>query len=136
MTMTHADIAGEDDGVVTPRADNSKRRRFTAEYKAQVLAEYEAADRAGRGMILRRENLYSSHVVEWRKQLAASAREGVPSPKSRSSRDREVAQLRARAEAAEAELARTQAALDLVGKAHALLELLSESADTPKQSPR
>ena len=30
------------------------------------------------------------------------------------------------------ELAKTQAALDVVGKAHALLELLSESADTDK----
>ncbi len=34
----------------------------------------------------------------------------------------------------EAELARTKAALDIVGKAHALLELLSESADTERRS--
>jgi len=51
-------------------------------------------------------------------------------------RDREIEQLRARAEKAEAELARTRAALDLVGKAHALLETLSESAEPPRRSPR
>ena len=43
--------------------------------------------------------------------------------------------MRIRAEKAETELAQTRAALDLVGKAHALLETLSESTGTPK-SPR
>ena len=45
MTMTSADAARIDDGVVTPRADQPKRRTFTAEYKAAILAEYDAADR-------------------------------------------------------------------------------------------
>jgi len=39
-----------------------------------------------------------------------------------------------RAARAEAELARSQAALEIVGKVHALLETLSESADTPPRS--
>jgi hypothetical protein len=34
------------------------------------------------------------------------------------------------------ELARTRAALEVVGKAHALLELLSESADSATKPPR
>ncbi|WP_120298694.1 hypothetical protein [Gordonia phthalatica] len=85
-------------------------------------------------MILRREASYSSHVAEWRKQQAAES--AGPRPATRTGRDREMEKPRARAEAAEAELAKTQAALDLVGKAHALLEMLSESADTPKRSPR
>ena len=57
---------------------------------------------------------------------------GPKSPKTRDRRDREVEQLRARAERAEAELVRTKAALEIVGKAHALLEMLSESTGTPK----
>jgi transposase len=65
--MTLADAARIDDGAVTPRADRPKRRTFTAEYKASVLAEYDAADRGNGGAILRREGLYSSHIVEWRK---------------------------------------------------------------------
>lgn len=134
MTMTLADTTVGDDEGVTPRAENAKRRRFSAEYKAQIVAEYDAADRAGRGVILRRESLYSSHVAEWRKQLAAGSAGSRPT--ARTGRDRELEKLRERAEAAEAELAKTQAALDLVGKAHALLEMLSESADTPKRSPR
>jgi transposase len=36
----------------------------------------------------------------------------------------------------EAELERTKLALEITGKAHALLELISESADTEKRSTR
>ena len=134
MTMTLADSC-VDDGGMGPRADRPKRRTFTAEYKASILAEYEAADRGQRGAILRREGLYSSHIVEWRRAAEAGARSGL-GPATKDRRDREIEQLRARAEKAEAELSRTRAALDLVGKAHALLETLSESAEPPRRSPR
>ncbi|MGH3469525.1 MAG: hypothetical protein ACRDQF_17540 [Thermocrispum sp.] len=118
-----------------PRADRPKRRSFTAEYKAAVLSEYDAADRGERGEILRREGLYSSHIVEWRKAAEAGAASAL-GPKAKDRRDREIEQLRVRAAKAEAELAKTKAALDLVGKAHALLETLSESTDMPKRSQR
>ena len=70
------------------------------------------------GAILRREGLYSSHIIEWRKAAAAGAQAGLAGP-PRDRRDKEMQALRARAEKAEGELARTKAALDLVGKAHA-----------------
>ena len=135
MTMTFADTARIDDGGVTPRADRPKRRTFTAEYKAQILGEYEAADHGERGAILRREALYSSHITEWRKAAEAGVASAL-GPKTRDRRDREIEALRTRAEKAEAELARTRAALDLVGKAHALLETLSESTGLPRRSQR
>ena len=138
MTMTTSDVA-TDDGVMGPRADRPKRRRFTAEYKAGILAEYDAADRGVRGAILRREGLYSSHIIEWRKAAQAGAAAGLePATRNRRERerDREIEQLRARAERAEAELARSRAALDLMGKAHALLETLSESAERQPRSKR
>ena len=141
--MTTADLA-TDDGVMGPRADRPARRTFSAQYKARILAEYDAADRGERGAILRREGLYSSHIVEWRKAADAGARAGLASGgRARAGRagrgdprDRELEALRARAEKAEAELARSRAALDLMGKAHALLETLSESAATEKRSSR
>ncbi len=134
MTMTTADVA-TDDGGMGPRADRPKRRSFSAEYKAGILAEHDAADRGGRGVILRREGLYSSHIIEWRKAADAGATAGL-GPATRDRRDREIEQLRARADKAEAELARSKAALDLMGKAHALLETLSESAEPPARSKR
>lgn len=46
------------------------RRRFTAEYKQQVLNQADACEgQAGKlGALLRREGLYSSHLSTWRKQ--------------------------------------------------------------------
>jgi transposase-like protein len=72
---------------------------------------------------LRREGLYSSHLVEWRRARDAGALAGLrerPRPTKRTPEQIEVERLRARAERAEAELAKTKAALDVVGKAHAL----------------
>jgi transposase-like protein len=43
------------------------RRRFTAEYKRRIVEEANAAAESGAvGALLRREGLYSSHLVEWR----------------------------------------------------------------------
>jgi transposase-like protein len=132
--MTLADAA-VDAGAVSPRGDRPKKRTFTAECKAEILAEYEAAEHGQRGAILRREGLCSSHIIDWRRAAAAAAASGTQGG-SPDRRDREIARLRARAQKAEVELARTRAALDLVGEAHALLETLSESADTPTRSPK
>src|SRR4051794_41959516 len=66
MTMTSADLrAGAvDDGVVGPRAERPRRRTFSAEYKAAIVAEYDAAPDGQKGAILRRGGGYSSPVVE------------------------------------------------------------------------
>jgi len=45
------------------------RRRFTAEYKLQVLREADRCAGLGEiGALLRREGLYSSHLTTWRRQ--------------------------------------------------------------------
>jgi transposase len=42
------------------------RRRFSAEYKGRIVEEANAASEPGAvGALLRREGLYSSHLVEW-----------------------------------------------------------------------
>ena len=43
-------------------------RSYSARYKAEILAEYETLDKAGKGALLRREGLYTSLISEWRKQ--------------------------------------------------------------------
>ena len=138
MTMALADVRPVDDGGVSPRAERPRRRAFTAEYKLAILAEYEAAEPGEKGALLRREGLYSSHLVELRRARDAGALDGLTSRRAgRSGRSAEAVenqQLRAANEKLQRELAKTKAALDVVGKAHALLELLSESADTEKRS--
>lgn len=78
----------------------SRRRSFTAEYKRKVLAEADAiTERGGLGALLRREGLYSSHLVEWRR-LAKSGALGAlgpkkrgPKAKPRDERDEKIAKL-------------------------------------------
>lgn len=142
MTMTTTDLPATpvtDDGQVSPRAERPRRRAFTADYKLQILADYEAAQPGERGALLRREGLYSSHLVEWRRARDAGALAGLttqPRTGKRTSEQVELERLRREKAKVEAELARTKAALDIVGKAHALLELLSESADAETRSKK
>jgi transposase len=118
-----------------PRSARPKRRTFTAAYKARILREYDqAASGRERGALLRREGLYTSHISDWRRSRDAGAESGLAErPGGRPGRnpqDAEVERLRKENEKLTAELMRTKAALEVVGKAHALLELLSESADS------
>ena len=61
----------------------AQRRRFTAAYKLSIVRAAEAAQGVGEiGALLRREGLYSSHLVMWRKQFQAAAlRELSPKPR-------------------------------------------------------
>ena len=143
MTLTTASLNGRahtdgvDDDDIDPAA-RPTRRSFTASYKAEILAEYDSWPKGSeqRGAILRREGLYSSHISEWRKQAEAGAREGLArkSKKRRSAEQVELDRLRTQNERLARELARTQTALEITGKVHALLEQLSESADTETRS--
>ena len=46
-----------------------QRRQFTAEYRRRILKEADACKKHGAlGALLRREGLYSSHLVNWRRQ--------------------------------------------------------------------
>ena len=143
MTLTTASANGRaltggvTDDDMNPAA-RPTRRTFSAEYKAEVLAEYDRWPRGSdeRGAILRREGLYSSHISEWRKQADAGAREGLArkSKKRRTAEQVELERLRRQNERLAIELKRTQTALEITGKVHALLEQLSESADTENRS--
>ena len=45
----------------------AERRRFTLEYKRQIVKEADRCRRPGEiGALLRREGLYSSHLASWR----------------------------------------------------------------------
>ena len=47
--------------------ERARRRTFTAKYKLEILAAYDAAPDGEKGALLRREGLYSSHIVAWRR---------------------------------------------------------------------
>ena len=116
-----------------PRGGGRPRRSFTPAQKLAHLEAYEeACGLGGGGAYLRREGLYSSLIVEWRRLRDAGVLEGrAPGEKigRPSVEQAEIARLRHRLEVTERRLATTETALEIMGKAHALLETLSESAD-------
>jgi len=123
--------------VVPDPAPRPTRRSFTAAYKLAVVAEYEAAPHGEKSAVLRREGLHHSHIKEWARARDAGARSGVADARKSASgskpsaKDRgEVERLRAQNARLTAQLAQTRTALDIMGKAHVLLEMLSESTDT------
>ena len=99
----------------TEVTEKAERRRFTAEYKRQVLQEADACTGPGEiGALLRRKGLYSSHLTSWRKARSRGELAGLapkkrgPQAKKPDERDRllaeqerEIARWRKRAERAE-----------------------------------
>jgi len=105
-----AGAPGHPDPEVPAKA---KRRRFTAEYRLRILKEADACKNTGDlGALLRREGLYSSNLVTWRKQRDARALSGMkavrrgPKPKAADPRvkqlEKENARLQRRLKQAEA----------------------------------
>ena len=143
MTLTTADLDRAHTGgmdEIDPSA-RPRRRTFTAADKLAYLDAYDALPKGSpeRGALLRREGLYSSHLSEWRKQRDNGALAGLaskPRTDRRPAGDVELDRSRRQVARLEAELQRTRMALEIMGKAHALLELISESADTEPRSKR
>jgi len=119
--------------------ERARRRTFTAKYKLEILAAYDAAPDGEKGALLRREGLYSSHIVAWRRARDAGALAGLAVARGRKRRDPKadrIARLEQEKRQLEQELAKTRFVVDVQAKLHALLETLSESADTePRSTP-
>ncbi|MGH2604519.1 MAG: transposase [Dehalococcoidia bacterium] len=116
----------------------ARMRRYSASYKARILAEYEELGKAEKGALLRREGLYSSLISAWREQrdkgalaaLATSAGRPQADP-----RDRENAKLRRENERLIAELDTARQVIDVQGKLSALLGQLATDSPTSGSEP-
>src|SRR5690625_3832361 len=117
-------------------SDVGVSRRFCADYKLKVLAEIDAVtDRGQVGLILRRENLYSSLITQWRRQRDAGALEGLKSRKRGPAGNPVAAELkRLREENARLaeRLGTAEELIDAQGNAFALLQELSRKSDDKK----
>ncbi len=128
MQRAHDEAVSDD---VPQLPGRPRRRRFSAEYKLAVVAEYDACVGDGdKGALLRREGLYSIHIVEWRRARDNAARGGlaVRRPAKENPDGAALVKANRRIVRLEEDLAKHKLALDIAGKAHALLEMLAESA--------
>ena len=119
--------------------ERAHRRRFTAAYKLQILAEADACSAPGQlGALLRREGLYSSHLSEWRRlraqgTLAALAphQRGRPAAMVNTA---ELTHLRQENERLTRQLAAAEAVIEIQKKVSALLALTQPSENAGERS--
>ena len=117
--------------------ERARRRTFTARYKLDVLAAYDAAAQGEKGAILRREGLYSSHIADWRRARDAGELAGAGRPKGRPAadpKDAQISRLQKENQQLGQELAKARFVVEVQSKLQALLETISEGADTGDES--
>jgi transposase len=126
--------SGDPERATSP--ERPKRRSFTAEYKLRIVREADAALASGVegavGELLRREGLYSSHLVEWRRlresgELAALTRKARGRKPRKNPLSEEVTRLQRENERLKHELYKANTIIDVQKKVAALLgETLAE----------
>jgi len=99
------------------------RRRFTTAYKLEILRKADACSRHGElGALLRKEGLYSSHLITWRQQ-----RERGLTPKKRGRKavpvDPRLKKLEQENRRLTTRLQKAEALLDFQKKVAALLQI-------------
>src|SRR6266511_1152055 len=99
------------------------RRRFTTAYKLEILRKADACTRHGElGALLRKEGLYSSHLITWRQQRATGltpkkrGRKAVPVDPEKKKLEQENRRLTMR-------LKKAEALLDFQKKLSSLLQI-------------
>ena len=119
-------------------SEKAKRRRFSAEYKLAILREVDACTEPGQiGALLRRERLYSSHLVDWRRQRDTGALEALArkrGPKPADPARVEVERLRRANERLAKRLAQAEKIIEIQGKVSELLGIPLDPASDDEQS--
>ncbi len=116
-------------------------KRLVDTYKV-LIDEYLAAPHGEKGAVLRREGLYQSQMREWAqaRETAGATRNSRKALRVITANDsvaaREVAQLTRENARLSKQLMRTEAALEIMGKLHGLLESISERPGTAPRSSK
>jgi len=108
-------------------SEKPQRRRFTADFKLQVLREADACTGPGEiGALLRRHGLYSSHLSSWRQEREAAARDRLSKKRGRRPAERnplagKLAHLERENRRLQRRLVKAELIIDIQKKASALL---------------
>lgn len=121
-------------------SEKSSRRRLTVNEKLAILDEYERTEMGQRGALCRRMGVAPSMVTRWRQQrrdglLGPSDKKESPLVLTRAERVEFERQRQVIADL-ETRLAQSESAVEVLGKASALLETLAKSAQTRMPQPQ
>ena len=104
----------------------ARRRQYSRAYKLRIMAEAEQCRHGEVGALLRREGLYSSVLSKWRQQKAAGKLDGPNRNEGQKVKDqaKELRRLRRENARLQAQLAKTEAIIEVQKKLSALLETM------------
>ena len=142
VTVTAPRIRVDPGGMPSPPdpevSEKARRRRFSAEYKLAILREADRCTEPGQiGALLRRERLYSSHLVDWRRQRDAGALQALARMRGRKPADParvEADRLRRENERLRGRLAQAEKIIEIQGKVSELLGIPLDPASDDEQS--
>ena len=142
VTMTRPVVTGDAGGMTSPPDPEvpakAKRRRFSAQYKLEILREADTCTQPGEiGALLRREGLYSSHLVDWRRQRDAGALQALARRRGRARVDPatgELARLRRDNQRLQTRLDQAQRIIEIQGKVSELLGIPLDPASDDNES--
>ena len=142
VTMTAPGMRVDPGAMPTPPdpevSEKAKRRRFSAEYKLAILREADRCAESGQiGALLRRERLYSSHLVDWRRQRETGVLEALARTRGRKPADParvEADRLRRENQRLRGRLAQAERIIEIQGKVSELLGIPLDPASDDEQS--
>ena len=110
--------------------ERAVRRRFTAEYKLRILKKAESCTERGQlGALLRREGLYSTNLIAWKRQLekgtleALSPRKRGPKGKRPDPSARRIAELERKNQRLEKKLRQAETIIEVQKKVSEILQI-------------
>ena len=117
-----------------PALEKRTRRKFTTEFKLRIIAQADACQYGELGALLRRENLYSNQLSDWRREYAQRGVSGLtksaPGPAASKTPDqRRIEQLEKDNKRLVRKLDIANDCLDLQKKALAMLDRLRSGSD-------
>lgn len=128
--------SGLPDTQVTPEPalEKRQRRKFSPEYKLQILSEASACKHGELGALLRREKLYSNQLSDWRREFAKNGVQGLhktaPGPAASTTiEQRRIEQLEKENRRLARKLEIANDCLDLQKKALSMLDRLRNGND-------
>jgi transposase-like protein len=105
-----------------------RRRRFSQDYKHRIVREAAACSEPGlAGALLRREGLYSSHLVDWHRQEQSANGVAIPANVRMAEQNR---RLRRENERLQHRLAQAKVVIDLQEKVSELLGITLKSPES------
>lgn len=116
------------------------RRKFTAQYKRDILAQVERCEPGEVGALLRREGLYSSHLTTWRRQCEEGAlaalgpRKRGRKPKVRDAQTQRLEALERENEKLRQRLAQAETIIEVQKKVSTLLGIRLETTNREERS--